>query len=44
MSWKMITNKTLFSIAHSKFCKNLKELMLEDCAVGDQGMDELTES
>ena len=42
MSWQRITNKTLYSIANSRFCKKLKEILLEDCKVGDQGMDVLS--
>jgi len=44
MSYKQITNKSLYAIANSKYCKNLKELKLEDCKVTDQGIDELSES
>jgi Leucine-rich repeat (LRR) protein len=44
MSWKLITDKTLYAIANSKFCKKLAQLLLEDCKVGDQGIDELSES
>ena len=42
MSWKMITNKSLYDIAQSKYCKNMKELLLQDCRIGDQGVDELS--
>ena len=44
MSWQRITNKTLYSFGLSKHCGKVKELVLEDCAVGDIGVDELAES
>lgn len=42
MSYKQITNKTLYAIANSAFCKNIKELILEDCKITDQGIDVLS--
>jgi hypothetical protein len=42
MSWQ--TNKTLYSLGLSKHCSRLKELFLEDCQIGDIGVDELSES
>lgn len=39
MSWQRITNKTLYSFGLSKHCSKVKELVLEDCAVGDIGVD-----
>jgi hypothetical protein len=44
MSWQRITNKTLYSLGLSKHCAKLKELFLEDCQIGDIGVDELSES
>lgn len=44
MSWQRITDKTLYSLANSKFCSKVKELLLEDCKIGDQGVDVLSES
>jgi hypothetical protein len=42
MSWKRITNKTLYSFSLSKYCNKLKALYLEDCLIGDIGLDELS--
>lgn len=42
MSWQRITDKTLYALANSKFCSKIKELLLEDCKVGDQGVDVLS--
>lgn len=38
MNWKRITDKTLFSLAYSKFCTKLNELNLEDCGITDEGI------
>ncbi len=39
MSWKRITNKTLYSFGLSKNCNKVVELYLEDCQISDIGID-----
>lgn len=39
MSWKKITDKTLYSLGVSSFCKSLRILNLEDCFITDVGID-----
>ena len=44
MSWKRVSDLTLFSLSVSEFCRNIKKLNLEDCSVSDQGIEQLCRS
>ena len=44
MNWSRITDYTLYALAVSDYCKNLKFLDLSDCCVTDKGIGEVTSS